>query len=393
MATNPSFPNNLRNVRQSRRLSVQQVADELKTTTDRLLKFEDGVIVPTAAQYDALQKIYGVPDYVLAGEEKPQLREPVVDLRQSVATPLQISPKGWKSYFARLDTVELIDSLAESLQLNPTLKRPSNITKKNVANSYNLIQSLIQFDPSDSRWIEHPDLAFRFLRAKIEDFGIYCFLTDAPAGDFRGLFDRISDRASLILINKRTFKTKARIFTLAHELAHYLIELEGVSDPAKVDHSAELACNQFASKFLAPPSLIDRLITKGRKHSTSESGLISYVSKRCLLSQGAVAYRLREDGVISDKDYTSWFRANGLSPGYDGQLTAEEMADETEGSGGNWAYNVVTDLGFRPLEIVRRAWSQGVIDDVHVAHILNARGPTQAKVFKTAKDRLSELGL
>jgi len=376
----------------STRPSVQQVADELKTSAERLQKYEEGTLVPTTAQYAGFQSIYSVPDYILASEAQPSLREAVVDLRQAVATPLEISPKGWKAYFARANTAELIDSLAQSLQISPSLARPKGITKSNVNRSYKDVQKLLNFDPSDSRWIANPDLAFRYLRAKIENFGIYCFLVDAPAADFRGLFDRFSDRSSLILINKRTFKAKARLFTLAHELAHFLIELEGASDPARVDHAAELACNQFASNFLAPPNLIGNLYEKSNTEKSTR-GVIAFISSRCLLSQGAVAYRLKEDSLLSAAEYKVWYQANGLSAGYDGQLTAQELELESEGSGGNWAYNVVTDLGSRPLQILQRAMKQGVIDTVHVAQIINARGLTQEKVFKTAKDRLSELGL
>ena len=383
----------MRFVRETRRLSIDQVAVELKIKPERLVRFESGELTPTMGQFEALQAMYGVPDYVLASNETPEMRPVVVDLRAAEATPLKISPKGWKAYFAKAASAELIDSIAESLQINPGRPRPKGFNKENIADRDAEIRKLLDFDPFDARWIANPDLALRYLRAKIEDFGVYCFMAEAPPEDFRGLFDRLSDRASLIIINKRTFKTKARLFTLAHEFAHFLITLEGVSDPGRIDHAAERACNRFASNFLAPPDGFRDLLAHGKLSSRTVSGWISYISRRCLLSQGAVAYRLREDGAVDDKDYRAWYRANGLPPGYSGASTPEELAEGETGSGGNWAYNVVSDMGFRPIEIIRRALKQLAIDDVHVAQILNARGATQEKVFKTATDRLAELGL
>lgn len=389
MGTNSS--NSLRFVRKKRRLSVAQIAAELKVSVERMRKYESGEAVPTIKQYQALQDIYGVPDYQLALGGQPELRSPVVDLRKSVATPLRISPKGWKAYFSKAQLAELIDGIAQSMQINPEMQRPGGITKKNISLKYEEIANLIDFQACDRRWVDEPALALRYLRAKIEKFGVYCFFVEAPAEDFRGLYDKLSDRTSLILVNKKTFKDKARIFTLAHEFAHYLVDVEGASDPGHVDLEVELACNRFASRLLAPPDCVERLVAKAGK-AASPDKIVRYVSAGTLLSQGGAAFRLKEDGVISEPAYKAWFRSHGLSPGYSGELTREESSD-AESSGGSYAYTVVTDLGFRSIQIVQRALRQGVLDDVAVGHVLNARGSTQDKVFQTVKARLEGLGL
>lgn len=381
----------MRYVRKKRRLSVAQIAAELNITEDRLHKFEAGDATPTIKQYQLLQDIYGVPDYLLAIEGEPELRAPVVDLRKASATPLRISPKGWKAYFAKAQLAELIDDIAQSLQINAEYIRPKGINKKNISLKYKEVSNLIAFDARDDRWVNEPYLALRYLRAKIEKFGVYCFFVEAPAGDFRGLYDKLSERTSLILVNKKTFKDKARLFTLAHEFAHYLIDVEGVSDPGHVDHEVELACNQFASRLLAPPDYLEQLVDQIGE-GASASKIVRRVSQRTLLSQGGAAFRLKEDGYISEGDYKDWFSKNGLSPGYSGELTSEEQ-EGVESSGGSYAYNVVTDLGYRSIQIVQRALNQGVLDDVTVGQLLNARGSTQEKVFRTVKSRMEGLGL
>ncbi len=393
MATHPVFPNCLRYVREHRNLSLRQVADELGTSQGKLAQFESGDAVPTLRQYGLLQAIYGVPDYQLAGRDVPDLAPVVVDLRHAQASPLEISPKGLKAYFARSAAAELIDSIAASLQINPELKRPLGTRASNIVSRVEIYHKLLDFDPKKPPWVDSPELTLRYLRAKVEKFGIYCFMAEVPPTDYRGLFTRISDRASLILINKRTFKVKARLFTLIHEFAHFLLDLEGASDPLILRNREERACNEFASHFLAPPDLIAELLTQATKRTTSPETIIAYVSRGCLLSQGAVAYRLRQDGTITDNAYREWFKKNGFPPNYGAEETADELEAEAGPGGGQYAYNLLSDFGFRPFQILEKALGQHAIDDVHVAHIINARGPTQDLVFKTAKDRLAELGL
>lgn len=393
MAETPVFPNNLRLVRQARRLSIEAVAKELLTSPERLEKIEAGSVVPSERQFAAFEAIYGVPDYALAGQQEPALRPVAVDLRQSVAGPLQISPKGLKAYFAKTSLAELIDSLAESLQINPSKPRPSGYTISTLVKQVDKAYALLDFKPTDGRWIEEPDLALRYLRAKIEDFGIYCFLTAVPPADYRGLFTALSERAFLILINKRTFTAKARLFTLMHEFAHYLVGVQGASDPLVINNATEDACNKFASRFLLPESSLNSLLADCLINDGQPEKWIRYISRHSLLSQGAVAYRLRADGYLSTSEYKAWFQKNGLPPDFGGDPPEDSDGEVEESKGGNWAYNVVTDIGFRPFEILAKAMSQHVIDDVHVANIINARGETQAKAFKTAKDRKAELGL
>lgn len=392
MADQPTFPNSLRYAREQRKLSLEQVATELNTSVAKLVKMEEGDAVPTVRQYEALSSIYGVQDYVLASESRPEIQRVVVDLRQSVAGPMAISPKGLKAFFARAATARLIDSIAQSLQLNPKKKRPRDYTVDNIASRAVDACKQLDFDPRNSFWIQNPHLTFRYLRAKVEDYGVYCFLSEVPPTDYRGLFAKLGDRLSLILINKKTFKDKARLFTLIHEFAHYLIGVEGISDPMVINNDVERACNKFASSFLAPPDYFKELYDAAQLSKRTVGSTISFISTRCLLSYGAVAFRLKADGLISEAAYRDWYALNGLSPAYGAEDPAQEVEDD-QSPGGNWAYNVVTDLGFLPFTILEKALGQGAIDDVHVGQIVNARAATQEKAFKTAKDRLAELGL
>jgi Zn-dependent peptidase ImmA (M78 family)/transcriptional regulator with XRE-family HTH domain len=392
MTDRPAFPNSLRYVREQRRLTQQQIAAELHTTVEKIEKLERGEAVPSVKQYENFQAIYGVPDYALASQEQPAIERVVVDLRQSEPGPLILSPKGLKAYFARSQTALLIDGIAQALQMPKPKTRPVGYTVDNIVGRTAATHEILGFDPTNLFWVQHPDLAFRFLRAKIEAFGIYCFMAEAPPKDFRGLFAKLNDRASLIMINKKTFNDKARLFTLIHEFAHFLIKLEGASDPLIANNKAERACNVFASTFLAPADFLLRLFEEAQSASTTVKQTVTHISRRSLLSYGAVAYRLREDRLITDQQYHEWFRAYGIS-GAIGDTEPSYDDPEERTSGGNWAYNVVTDLGFRPLAIVQKALEQGAIDDVTVGHVINARHATQQLAFKTAAARLAELGL
>lgn len=104
--------------------------------------------------------------------------------------------------------------------------------------------------------------ALRQLISKSEDAGILVMTSSIvgsnsrrtlDAAEFRG-FALVDDRAPLVFINASDSKA-ARMFTLAHELAHIWLGESGVSDPeagSVPKQGVERWCNRVAAELLMP---------------------------------------------------------------------------------------------------------------------------------------------
>ena len=104
--------------------------------------------------------------------------------------------------------------------------------------------------------------ALRQLVSKAEDAGILVMASSIvgsnsrrklDAAEFRG-FALVDDRAPLVFINASDSKA-ARMFTLAHELAHIWLGESGVSDPEAgrvPKQGVERWCNRVAAELLMP---------------------------------------------------------------------------------------------------------------------------------------------
>ncbi len=390
MAKRPKAANSLAFARERRNLSRSAVANEIGTSVARLERFEAGELHPSARQISHLARIYGVPDYQLYSQDDFDLEPLLLDFRKEHLAPLETSPKGLAAYFDRLDTANTISMIATKVGVGPELKLNQQLNSDGLLSAIPLLYSVMEFDPGDPQLIRDPDHTLRKLRYLVERFGVFSFLVQVPPSDYRGLFAKTSHDWGMSLINKRTFKSKARIFTLMHEFGHFLTNLSGVSDPLRPANDAEKLCNEFTSHFLSPKEQFDELVDAAFSRHNSFDDRISFISGRCLLSKGATAYRLRGEDRISLREYKEWMALVRLPTEYG----AEDPPDDLESAegGGRWAYNVISDIGYRSIEIVKKGIENQVIDEVDAGRILNARGETLPEVFKTVEKRLEEIG-
>jgi Zn-dependent peptidase ImmA (M78 family) len=124
----------------------------------------------------------------------------------------------------------------------------------------------------------------------LSKFGLkvrYCFMN---------YWDGIYLGNGAIMINDAISFARKR-FTLAHEIAHRALDHHGVKfsntdvylQISHEDHTEERAANQFAAELLMPLVLIRR---EWHQYSVEE------MSRRYLVSQEAMFYRLRDAGCL-----------------------------------------------------------------------------------------------
>lgn len=159
-----------------------------------------------------------------------------------------------------------------------------------------------------AKW-KSPREAFRNLREIIESKNLLVFQFKMPMEDARGF--AIVDNHPFVIVVNSSDQIEARIFTLIHELGHALLKKSGISMPenamgaGNVDMT-EKWCNDFASEFLLPESLINELFPKYKGELLSEK-ILGKLSRDYKLSKSMLIYNMFKYNFISSGQYHAIF--------------------------------------------------------------------------------------
>lgn len=248
--------------RQSLGLSVAEVATRLKRSIDEVKAWESGSSAPTYPQLEKLAyEIYKRPLAVFflpsPPEEAIPKREfrslPIADL-QTLLPDTHLRIRHAHAY--QLALKELFDNRnpAEALIWGHiTLKLDIAVDGQAHAVREALGISL----DAQIRW-KNEDSALKQWRQAIEDAGIFVFKNAFKQKEISGFC--LQDREfPLIYLNNSTTKTR-QIFSLLHELAHLLLNENGLSKFDKsyisqllpAERRIEQFCNAIAAEILIP---------------------------------------------------------------------------------------------------------------------------------------------
>lgn len=298
-----SIGNNIKKFRLSKSLSLQQLADIAGLSKASIQQYEDGTIQPS--------------NKALVG----------------IAQALQINL--WSLFETRAITLELAefrhgekltDSESEKQQIHDEV-----ITRcQGYMELESLLGATIDFDnPLKGTIINSVDdaeTAAAKLRKKwklqalpiddlcsmLENQG-FKILTIQRQTDSPGICGFIRENEQIIpfiilnILNDHVWETTRKRFTLAHESAHLLLEI----DPSLGQEVQERICNRFASAFLLPASaLTDFLGTQRTSISLAELKELKEIYGLSIMS---IIYRAAEIGLISRdickqwiEQYNSW---------------------------------------------------------------------------------------
>lgn len=220
-----------------------------------------------------------------------------------------------------------------------------------------------------------PELAFAYLRAKIEAVGVFVLLignlgshrTAIDAEAFRGfaLADKI---APFVVVNDQDART-AWSFTLLHELAHIWLGASGISGKVS-DVETEKFCNTVANLFFFSDGELDGLkIERNTPLQEAISAIAEFARKRHV-SGSMVAYGLLRKGRVTIETWraiTHFFAAQWRK-GRDEQKQRDQ--DSTGPS-----YYVVRRhrLGRALMHTVSRALSEGTLSHTRASQILGVK--------------------
>lgn len=183
---------------------------------------------------------------------------------------------------------------------------------------------------------------------------------------------------NVIVLKRQQNSFRREIFTLAHELGHYLLNIEEVDSLELADlanhnlSKIEKWCNDFAFFFIAGEygSVIQNL-DKANSFNDYHFDIIENISKNTHISQIAIFTRLLLNNQISPKDY------NTVKEDFDEQFRLKqeefEKQKELDKQNGIQRGGAVPKPINSPLLIstIQTAFYEGVINEFDVCKTLN----------------------
>lgn len=265
---------------------LSAVMDEL-VTAQAIGKYERGESIPSSGVLLALAKalnvsltyLFDTQEVSLTGVEFRTKANTTARDRASVETAVL-------EWIERYLQIELILDL-DSAQWNDSLAKPHAL--KDIAESENLANDVrktwkLGIDPIPN------------MTELLEDKGLKVLTIELPkrVSGFTCMVTRSKGQAALpVIVVNNSFSLERRRLTLAHELAHRLIDTHSLDDKAE-----EKAANLFAGAFLMPAEHLLREVGKHRNAFGYKE--IIDLKRIYRVSGAALLMRLRQLHVISE---------------------------------------------------------------------------------------------
>ena len=280
---------------------------------ERLSSLEEGITEPTRPMLLKMAKHYRRPLIVFYMEKPPQKGNRGQDFRTL--------PESFPE-----TTNALVDALIRDIQARQSIMRAALKDEEEdvlpltfvgslrisdgVESIVNAIRDVTKVDLDAYRGQRSYNDAFKYLRNKVEEAGIFVLLigdlgSNHTAFDldvFRGF--AISDEiAPFIVINDRDSRA-AWSFTLIHELAHIWLGQTGISS-ANSELEIEQFCNKVASEFLLPDVYLGAFNLSEVTDFEERKNTISEFAHSQNISSSMVAYKLY---LLGEIDRPSWIQ-------------------------------------------------------------------------------------
>jgi len=266
----------------------------------------------TIAQLTKLSKLIKRPiAFFLLSEIPPEERKPLPKDYRMIPRKKDVFSK--ETILAIRIARKLQTSSRELAQnLNTTLipnvtKITINDNPQEVAEEY---RNKAKFLEDLQKKADSPSKVFNFLRDFIENQNILVFQFPMPVDDVRG-FTLSEDIPKVIVINSKD-QIKSRIFTIMHEFAHILLDESIIDMPEESlvrekQNKIEEWCNKFASEFLLPKAIAERIFEENKSNLT-ETKTLNRLTNKWKISKKFILYKMLKLNFIDKPQYEEILR-------------------------------------------------------------------------------------
>lgn len=308
-------PSVIRWARESMGMSLEDVAQKLKRPLEEVMAWEakDGS-PPTYAQLESLAyKVFKRPLAIFFLPAPPDETPPAREFRTLPDADLEtLHPDTYvqvrKAHAFQITLREVFEGT------NPGAKQISTEVhldrQQPVEAQARLVREILGVSMQDQLGWKSDELALKRWREAVEACGVFVFKAPFKQKDISG-FCLLDADFPLIYLNNGTSKTR-QIFSLLHELAHLLLNVNGISKfeasymsrlPAP-ERRIEQFCNKIAAEMLIPSDDFGQQIAglPGNAES-SQDQLYANLASRYGVSREAILRRLLDLHRVSQAFY------------------------------------------------------------------------------------------
>jgi Zn-dependent peptidase ImmA (M78 family) len=361
--------------RERARYSLESVAVKFKKDVSVIEKWESGEDFPTYSQLEKLAEIYKRPLALFFFPEPPLEAEEKQEFR--TLPDFEIENLAADTIYALRQAKAMQLSLQEiNNGINPSTKKIFQDIAVSSRDDLRIlaeqIRNYLNVTLEEQLTWNDQETALKKWRSAVEEAGIFIFKRSFKQREISG-FCLIDIEFPIIYLNNSTEKSR-QIFTIFHELAHILLQTNGItkSDDRYINSLQgenkyiEIFCNKFAAEFLLPNHVFSEIIRETIVNVNDNDKIISKISSDYKVSREVVLRKLLDNNLISQKEYTLKVRE-----WYSEQVGKSQ--DKNKKSGGDYYASQATYLGENYLKLVFKKYYQGQYDIERVADYLNIK--------------------
>lgn len=286
-------------------LYPENVSEKLGESPDFIDKLETSKEKPTLKILERLANIYKRPLATFLLSTPPKELPLPKDFRYMPRKKeMPLSPKTRLSIRSCFRMQSLAVGLLKELgrEISPKIKKFNTHEDPEVVAEE--IRNELGISISEQKSWQNKYQAFQEWREAIERRGIFVFQMSMPLKEIRG-FSLIEAELPVIVVNSQDF-IAARIFSLFHELSHFLIDKSGICNmrtPIAMlfeKENIESFCNHFAGSLLIPKAtLLNHELACSICPSDNNDKIVKKLANEFKVSQEVVLRRMAILGMIN----------------------------------------------------------------------------------------------
>lgn len=298
-----------------------QVSSSMTAEISLLDKWISGKETPTVSKIRNISSKSHIPFGYFFLQKPPVEECSIMHCRTLNSSTLKNSSRELIDTFNSM--LQVKDWMSEYKQRNKFIELPFVGTFKESDSPYSIADSIRDVLVIDKSWtIKHKDAgkAFLFLRKRISEIGIIVIQNSVVGSnthrqlsvqEFRA-FTLIDKYSPLIFINGKDSIT-AKVFSLAHELAHVLLGKDNLFNDHYFEYSnniTEKICNAVAAEIIVPEEFF---YLEWEKNTSETKNKIQELAKIFCCSSLVIARRALDFNLITKEMYEQFsceFRQN-----------------------------------------------------------------------------------